>query len=168
MFLLRKCILEKMNTNDPVKEFREEREEQRKEAIAQLNEFKQNKITLEKPVFFVPGWTDETCQCWTGNEKNKDSIKTWFEGMCFNSDLAYFINFEEESDECESFLDFGLFLKQKIERRIGDKQEFDIVGHSMGGLDTRAAVIQENPLLNINKCITVATPHRGGTLLERF
>jgi len=150
-----------MNTNDPLKDMREEREEQKNDAIAQLNKFKNNKITLERPVFFVPGWTDESCQCWTADEENKDSVKTCLEGMCSNFNFAHFVNFEEESDSCDSFLDFGVFLKQKIEKLIGDKQDFDILGHSMGGLDTRAAVIQESPLLNINKCITVATPHWG-------
>ena len=62
-----------MNTNDPLKDMREEREEQKNDAIAQLNKFKNNKITLERPVFFVPGWTDESCQCWTADEENKDS-----------------------------------------------------------------------------------------------
>lgn len=41
------------------------------------------------------------------------------------------------------------------------------VGHSMGGLDSVAAIIDnEEPLLNANDLITVATPHQGSELGE--
>lgn len=35
------------------------------EARKELREFGDKKITLEMDIFFVPGWTDEGCVCWT-------------------------------------------------------------------------------------------------------
>jgi pimeloyl-ACP methyl ester carboxylesterase len=73
-----------------------------------------------------------------------------------------YINFEAVTNQCKSFLDFGQFLKQMIWDKIGKNQPFDLVGHSMGGLDIRAAIaLGENPLLNCRCCISVAVPQQG-------
>lgn len=149
---------------NPVEEFKKAREKQTQEALAQLNAWKQDKITLKRPVFFVPGWTDENCKCWTLGEYDKIPIKHWINEITESSSGAHYITFIEETINCKSFLDFGEVLKTKIWNIIGKYAEFDIVGHSMGGLDTRAAITQGEPLLNINKCLTVATPHQGDHL----
>lgn len=153
-----------MPATDPTEDFIKGREEQKQVALAQLNIGRRAKITLKRPVFFVPGWTDEMCNCWAKGEWGRMSIKEWIGNVTQNPDKAYYINFIEETMKCKSFLDFGEVLKVKIWDIIGKNAEFDIAGHSMGGLDIRAAVAQGEPLLNINKCLTVATPHQGDNL----
>ena len=37
----------------------------RKDAVAKLEELIKFRPKLRKPVFFVPGWTDEANVCWT-------------------------------------------------------------------------------------------------------
>jgi len=131
-------------------------------ALSKLTEFKQNKIRLKYPVFFVPGWTDESCSWWQKPYGDKQSIKQWIDEIAVNPELAQYITFIEETKQCKNFLDFGEVLKNKIWKLIGKNQAFDLVGHSMGGLDIRAALTQENePLLNCRYCITVATPNCG-------
>ncbi|MBL7198041.1 MAG: hypothetical protein ISS47_08070 [Candidatus Omnitrophica bacterium] len=46
-----------MFTTGPAQDFIKERRKQKKEVLAQLNAFMKDKITLKRPVFFVPvGW----------------------------------------------------------------------------------------------------------------
>ena len=72
-----------------------------------------------------------------------------------------------KSRSCKSFFDFGDILKDKIHKRIGKRKHFDLVGHSMGGLDSVAAITdEEQTLKHVNKLITVATPHQGSELGE--
>lgn len=153
-----------MSSTDPVQEFKRAREKQAQEALEQLNTWKQDKIVLKRPVFFVPGWTDEDCKCWTLGEYDKIPIKQWINDITKNFNEAHYITFIEETTNCKSFIDFGEALKTKIWNIIDKYTEFDIVGHSMGGLNARAAIAQGEPLLNINKCLTVATPHQGDHL----
>ena len=144
-------------------------------ALSKLTEFKQNKITLKYPVFFVPGWTDESCSVWQVPYGGNQSVKQWLNEVAINPGLAQYITFIEETKDCKSFLDFGEVLKNKIWKAIGKEQVFDLIGHSMGGLDIRAAITQgKAPLLNCRYCITVATPNCGdnlggvGNFFERY
>lgn len=159
-----------MTTESIVQDFIKERKNQRSESLAQLNAFKQSKITLRRPVFFVPGWTDEDCKCWSKGQWGQLSIRQWLEDIVTNFSNAHFINFIDVTKDCKSFLDFGEVLKHKIWDLVGTDQEFDIIGHSMGGLNTRAAITQGDPLLRTNKCLTVATPHQGDHLggMQKF
>ena len=150
-----------MPYTDAVEDMRKERKRQKQNALNKLEEFTKNKIALKRPVFFVPGWTDESCACWRESNKINIWIKDWFDKICSNSEEVRYVNFENESPGCKSFLDFGEVLKNKIWDDIGKEKEFDVVGHSMGGLDIRAALIGENPLSNVSNCLTVATPHQG-------
>ena len=150
-----------MSYVDPIEEMREKRKKQKQGAIDKLNTLIKNKIQLKRPVFFVPGWTDESCACWIKSERNNICIKDWFDKICSNPEDSRYINFEKETSQCKSFLDFGEVLKNKVWDYIGKDKEFDIVGHSMGGLDIRAALIAEKALLNVRNCLTVATPHQG-------
>ena len=136
--------------------------EQINTALSKLNGFKENKMRLKYPVFFVPGWTDEICSVWKEPYGGKQCIKQWLSEVAINPDLAQYIPFIEETSRCKNFLDFGEVLKNKIWQSIGKNQMFDLVGHSMGGLDIRAAITQGvDPLLNCRYCITVATPNCG-------
>jgi hypothetical protein len=158
-----------MNGSDTVREMIEERKKQAQNAIIKLNELAQAKIKLQRPVFFIPGWTDESCVCWkTAYKKSYASVKEWLSKIADNFELANFMIFtDKESEGCNSFLDFGDILKTKIWDKIGQDTKFDLVGHSMGGLDSVAAITDtEDPLMNVNHLITVATPHQGSELGE--
>jgi pimeloyl-ACP methyl ester carboxylesterase len=158
-----------MSTTGPVQEMIEERKKQKQNALNRLTQFTQEKLTLKRPVFFVPGWTDEDNTWWTTADKKLGiSAKERFSEIFTNCDSAEYITFsEEESEGCKSFLDFGPVLRSKIFSKIGKSKEFDLIGHSMGGLDSVAAIIDDTPpLLKINSLITVATPHQGSELGE--
>ena len=158
-----------MTTRGPVQEMQEERKRQKENALKKLEELAENKIELKRPVFFVPGWTDENNVCWkTSYQKGYIPIKYWISRTTRNPDLAEYITFSiKESKKCKSFFDFGDILKEKIWNKIDKDKEFNLVGHSMGGLDSVAAIIDsEDPLLNVNDLITVATPHQGSELGE--
>ena len=53
-----------MANTGPVREMIKERKEQREKAVGKLKDLVKNKINLKRPVFFVPGWTDEDNTCW--------------------------------------------------------------------------------------------------------
>lgn len=153
-----------MPTTGAVQDMIEERKKQKQIALAKLEELVNNKIELQRPVFFVPGWTDESCYNWTTAFKDSPSIKEWFKKVCSNNEIVNYVTFtEQESINSSSFMDFGLILKNKVESTIGSGKEFDIVGHSMGGLDIRAAIAIHGLSCTYN-CITVATPHKGSQL----
>ena len=158
-----------MATRDAVEEMREERKRQLENALKRLDELSQNKIELKRPVFFVPGWTDEDCVCWkTAYQKGYTPIKEWISKTVKNADVANYVTFsDKETKACSSFLDFGDVLKTKIWDIIDYKKEFDLIGHSMGGLDSVAAITDHiEPLNNVHDLITVATPHQGSELGE--
>jgi len=158
-----------MATTGAVQEMQEERKRQKQNALDKLNELAKSKICLKRPVFFVPGWTDEECVCWkSAYLKNYVSIKEWISAIAENSEIANYVTFsEKETKASNSFLDLGDVLKTKVWDKIGDKKEFDLVGHSMGGLDSVAAITDNvEPLNNVYNLITVATPHLGSELGE--
>jgi hypothetical protein len=145
------------------------RDAERARARRRLEKLKEEKISLQRDVFFVPGWSDEKARCWSKCYRNgytimEDQIKL----VTKNPEKAHFITFsEDESKKCESFLDFAKVLKKRIDNEVGLNTPIDLVGHSMGGLDIIAAITQgPNPLSNVKRCITVATPHRGSDLGE--
>jgi hypothetical protein len=122
---------------------------------------------LYRPVFFVPGWTGGHCKAWCKLDENaakhNEAIKVAISNTFKNSKIATYIKFSpQEEKKCNSFLDFGKLLTNKIYKKIGAKKEFDIVGHSMGGLDIIAAITQRKKYLsNVCNCITVASPLKG-------
>ncbi len=136
-------------------------ESETQNALNKLNELNKNKVTLSQPVFFVPGWTDEGCGWWKKSDTITHTMEGWLDNVATNPTMAYFVDFTAETSQCNSFLDFGEVLKKKIWNAIGKSQPFDLVGHSMGGLDIRAALTQGEPLLNCRCCIGVATPQQG-------
>lgn len=145
-------------------EIQEKRKQQKQNALKKLLELKQNKMELKRPVFFVPGWTDEGNACWQEPYQERYTpIKDWLTEIKINHNLAEYITFtDDESKNCNSFINFASIIKDKIWAKVDKNKIYDIVGHSMGGLDIVTAIAdKENPLLNVNNCITVATPHRG-------
>lgn len=53
-------------------------------------------------------------------------------------------------------------MLQRI-RQIAPPAPFTLVGHSAGGLVSRATLVQ-HPELNISRLVTIATPHRGAPM----
>ena len=153
-----------MAPTDPVQVFTQAIEKQKSDALVQLKVWTQKPVALKRPVFFVPGWTDEICKGWTiPYTRLNTSMEDWSEKIFSNPGLAYFINFsKEDSLSCDSFLDFSKILRDRVRRLLGANKTFDILGHSMGGLDVRAAIIDDkDPLLGVNNCFLVATPNEG-------
>ena len=126
-----------------------EQNNQRKNAADRLEELAKNKLELKRPVFFIPGWTDESCVCWMSPYLSRGMcMKEWVPRIIKNPDLVNYVSFSnKESESCKSFFDFGDILKEKIWGRIGKKTDFDSVGHSMGGLDAVAAITDEEDTL---------------------
>lgn len=157
-------------TTGPVQEEQQIRQEEKKQAVAKLNELK-DKIMLKRPIFFIPGWTGEEGKAWLEPyPKRKQyhiSIKEYMEKTS-QKKKVYCLSFStKESERCDSFLDFADIVKQKVWDRIGKKESFDIAGHSMGGLDIIAALVQDKSYLEkVHNCITVASPLRGISIAD--
>ncbi|MDD5702634.1 MAG: hypothetical protein PHU23_11370 [Dehalococcoidales bacterium] len=163
-----------MATEGPVQDIQRLRAEQKKKALEEIDQFAGDKITLKRDIFFVPGWTGEEGDCWLKpypkRLKGHISVKECLEKILNDPRAAirkaHYITFSEtESKSAESFMRFGEILKQKIIDEIGKNSEFDIVGHSMGGLDIVAAITQGSDYLkNVKNCITIASPLQGVAL----
>ncbi len=153
-----------------VEQLRKEKLENLKKCFSELEGYKHNKLKLQYPVFFVPGWTGENCDAW---KKNYDGIpkeyqeyyhtaQFWIEEIVENKQLANFIDFTEaETSTSPSFMELGACLGKKI-LAINKSEPVNLVGHSMGGLDIRSAVINDDfPSLNVKNILTVGTPNNG-------
>ena len=68
-------------------------------------QLRQMKITLQRDVFFVPGWTDQCCSCWTepnecGEDRSKDweyTIKDWEHIITNPEKMHYLLMAEDDS-----------------------------------------------------------------------
>lgn len=171
-----------------------------------LKAYKNNKIRLKRDVFFIPGWTDQACICWiepyteSGIDRRAGweyTVKDW-EYIIENPEKIHYLQLVENNDSINiirnrqrkvkkvefksddqsysytNFFQFAELIKNKI--RATGAREFDLVGHSMGGLDIISAVvldrnldayqevndfIKSEPLEGVGLLITVATPYKG-------
>lgn len=156
---------------DPVQEERRKRERQKERALDKLRSLAGQGITLKRPVFFVPGWTGEEGKAWKGYDAKvlpgHGPVRAWIDRIIRKPDrtsrISYIIFSKEESRNSKSFLDFAEILKARVRGKVASQDEpIDLIGHSMGGLDIVAAITQgQDPLLNVNNCVTVASPLRG-------
>ena len=142
--------------------------EQRTRARGVLNGWQQSELTLPRPVCFVPGWRDEQGQCWT-------RMEAWFQAIVTNYPAdVHFLQFVAPSGSgyppWEDFLDFGSDVADYVAQHLAnDPRGVDFVCHSMGGLDTLAAIalmqnqpgITSTPVTNARNVITFDTPFRG-------
>jgi pimeloyl-ACP methyl ester carboxylesterase len=154
---------------DPVRAERERRRLQRRNALEALMALERAPGMLKRPVFFVPGWRDEGNVCWKQPYAHGDTaMAEWLPRSVKNTGHVTYITFtEQESVRCSSFFDFGNLLRHKIWDTIGKRRAFDIVGHSMGGLDAIAAITHPHePMRHAHHLITVGTPHQGSELGE--
>mgnify|MGYP001571518234 CR=1 FL=1 len=141
-------------------------EEQKKLALEKLQELRKEKLTIPRHVFFVPGWSSESCGAWLEPYTPENvPMRQWLESIVLNwQEKAHFVTFAtEESKKCRSFIDFGKILREKIEPYIkDDRSKLDLIGHSMGGLDISAAVINNFiPSEKVENIITLGSPFHG-------
>lgn len=155
---------------NPVKELRKRRLENLEKCFCELESYKKNKLKLQRPVFFVPGWTSESCTAWKDVspdipkkfKKYYLPARYWIEEIISNKKQAHFITFtDKQTKNSPSFIELGKHLKGKILRATNGRQ-INLVGHSMGGLDIRAAVLDsKKPFLKVKNIVTVGTPNNG-------
>lgn len=125
-------------------------------------------VTLARPACFVPGWRDEHGECWK-------RMKEWLPHVVKNASTHVFFVEYFASDggllpPWEDFLDFGDDLAELIQKDVGAGGGLvDLVCHSMGGLDTIAAIamLDDHPELAtsslrcVHTVITYDTPFLG-------
>src|SRR3989338_453014 len=101
-------------TSDARRRMLARREAQKREATAQLEKLAREKPRLLRPVFFVPGWTDERNSNWIEPfNRHHISAKQWADKIFLNPKEAVFITFDEKDSECcSTFLDMANVLKK--------------------------------------------------------
>ena len=168
-----------MNDEKPI----DATEQARKEKLAQLEKdfcelesYKSKKLKLLYPTFFVPDWTSETCATWkypyapkkpnklyeTHYGKYYRPILGWINDVVDNKGYVHYVTFsEQETSTSFDFVSLGKYLKNQIVG-LAKNSPVNLVGHSMGGLDIRAAILDnEEPKLSVKNVITVGTPNNG-------
>ena len=145
--------------------------ELRMEAEEWLSDLGMHPRPLNRHLFLVPGITDEMSDCWQWIvERGRLLIPNW-------DSYVTVITFDEPGSTgseyaAGDFIDLGAYLHDTILEICGPSgtasAQFDVVCHSMGGLDTFAAMV---PLLGryayatrlptARFFITLDTPWRG-------
>lgn len=142
--------------------------EERTRARKRLKALMDAPVTLPRPVYFVPGWRDEHGGCWA-------RMKEWLPHVVRNaSSSVFFVEYFAPDGGLlppwEDFLDFGDDLAELVHKDVdGTGGLVDLVCHSMGGLDTIAAVamLDDHPELAtsalrcVHTVITYDTPFLG-------
>ena len=149
------------------------------------------RFNLKRKVFFIHGWGDQGNVCWTHPYTDQDTIKDWIDSLVINKDeMVFYIklltdesNLKIEKDGTtdidnddtfyfENFFQFANLLQYKIKCDRVDGEQIDLICHSMGGLDSVAAIAVDKEtdttetiyypgLQGVNRLITVSTPHQG-------
>jgi len=142
--------------------------EERTRARKRLRELMTAPISLPRHVYFVPGWRDELGHCWQRMEE-------WIPNVVTNYRThVHFVQFTAPKGKAvppwEDFLDFADDLAEVVRGDVGtSSRNVDFVCHSMGGLDTVAAIamLDNHPELAqpaiacADTVITYDTPFQG-------
>ncbi len=142
--------------------------EERTRARVTLDGWTRNPLTLPRPVCFVPGWRDEAGECWA-------RMEAWCGAVCANYAAdVHFLQFHAVGGTgkppWEDFIDFGSDVADYVQAHLAhDPRGVDFVCHSMGGLDTLAAIalmqgqpgISSPPVTCARNVITFDTPFAG-------
>jgi pimeloyl-ACP methyl ester carboxylesterase len=151
---------------------------QRVRARAVLRGWTERPLTLQRRVYFVPGFTDEDgLSCWGEPGSRARCLASQLPEVCANPDLATFVDFEAGGapPRYEDFIRFGAHLARLVEQDraaagpAGGAAEVDLVCHSMGGLDALAAIallddypeLDAPPLAGVRNVIAFDTPFLG-------
>ena len=147
------------------------------------------KLSLQRTLYLVPGFEDETANCWFRGPNTIADV--WGPYVFSNWQVAIasvdqgnptkwkwanvrVIDFDETIQR-ESFLDFGQTVRDTVRREYPDDQssmgEYDIACHSMGGLDSFAALLDdidpgthvppEHRIARAYNFVTMDAPYRG-------
>jgi hypothetical protein len=154
--------------------------EERIRARRRLTAMRAAPVTLERPVYFVPGWRDEHGSCWA-------RMRQWLPHVIANHRThVFFVEFFAPGGgplpPWEDFLDLADDLAELIHEDVdGSNGRVDLVCHSMGGLDAVGAValLDHHPelatpaLACVHTVITYDTPFHGfgaagNALFKRF
>ena len=151
---------------------------QRVRARESLWEWTERPLTLQRRVYFVPGFTDEDgLSCWGEAGSRALCLASELPQVCANADLATFVDFEAGGapPRYENFIRFGAHLARLVEQDraaagpAGGAAEVDLVCHSMGGLDALTAIallddypeLDAPPLGAVRNVISFDTPFLG-------
>ena len=120
-----------------------QRETALRNCYEELRSFETKKLTLSKPTFFIPGWTAEDAKTWyeeiPGSEEFYKPVEYWLDRIVLNRDFAKRVTLEKESSQSTTIFQFGEKLKLRLDHDAAGS-DINLVGHSMGGLISRAAV----------------------------
>jgi pimeloyl-ACP methyl ester carboxylesterase len=122
----------------------------------------QRPVQAKRVVLFVHGLsTTETSWCFGAAEALGDPAATF--GTLLQHDLDYTPLFARYNTGLP-VADNGSALAALIDAYLGDVGEIVLVGHSMGGLVSRAATTHGTFVRRLTHLICLASPHRGAPL----
>ena len=139
--------------------------ENRLEAIRWLRGL-EGRFSLKRPVFFVPGISNEDAAMW-------DSFFSWGESVVGQwGSFAHRVLFPTGTSPAATFSDLGSSVRQQVAAVLSGMpnpaQAVDIVCYSMGGLDTFAALVDltgnaggQAPMPHVHHWIALDTPFHG-------
>jgi hypothetical protein len=149
----------------------------RARARDRLWEWTERPLILRRRVYFVPGFTDEDgLSCWGEPGSRASCFASQLPEVCANPGLATFVDFRRDgaAPRYENFIRFGAHLARLVAADraaapAGAPAGVDLVCHSMGGLDSLAAIallddypeLDAPPLASVRNVIPFDTPFLG-------
>ncbi len=131
------------------------------------------KETTLEPVVVIPGlgasWNRDIFLGYTGGQWKMTPFVHVYDGLIqaleadgYQEDNNLFIwNYDWRRPVSEISSNFHTYIQNRVKPKIGN-EKFSIVGHSLGGLVARTYQTNYNDS-QVNKLITVGTPHKGAS-----